>query len=645
MTVAPGELMWTPPPDVLDGSRIGAFLAWLAEHRGLCMTTYDQLWRWSVADLAGFWSAVWEHFDVRSAYDTVLARREMPGAVWFPGARLNYAEYLLRQGADEDIAVLGRSQTRPDVDLTFGELRDQVARARTVLAGLGVGPGDRVAGYLPNVPEALVAFLATAGLGAVWTTCASEFGTRGVVDRFAQLEPVMLFVAGGYRYGDNEIDRRAQVAEIRAALPTVRHVLDIRYGPWQVEDALAWPDLVAAAEPASSDLARVPFDHPLFVLFSSGTTGIPKAIVHGHGGILVEHLKNHALSWDLGPGDRLLWYTTTAWMMWQALVSALLVGTSIVMVDGDPAHPDLTWQWRLAADARATMLGVSPGFTLACRKTGVDVRGLGLAVRTVGAAGSPMPPEGYAWLREQLGPAVLINVGSGGTDVCSGIVQGAPLLPVHAGRIAARALAVDVHAFDAAGQDVVGVPGELVITAPMPSMPLRFWNDADGSRLRAAYFDVYPGVWRQGDWIVFAPDGTCQVTGRSDATLNRGGVRMGTAEFYRVVEELPEITDSLVVHLDGTDGRLLLFVVLAPGAVLDDVLRGTIVTALRQALSPRHVPDDVVAVPAIPRNRTGKKLELPVKRILQGEPPSEVASRDALSDPASLDTFVALAAS
>jgi acetoacetyl-CoA synthetase len=644
--------MWTPPADVLEHSKVGAFMAWLGEHRGLQLSTHDELWRWSVEDLEGFWSAVWDYFGVIShaPYSRVLASTQMPGAEWFPGALLNYAEHALG-GADDSnrIAVLGRSQTRPDVDQTFAELRDQVARARTVLAGLGVSRGDRVVGYVPNVPEALVAFLATASLGATWASCATEFGARSVIDRFAQVEPVVLLVAGGYRYGSKDVDRSEQVREIRAALPTVRHVLDLEYGDWRVDGAESWPTLLGAVQDPTLAFEPVPFDHPLVVLFSSGTTGQPKAIVHGHGGILLEHLKNHAFSWDLGPEDRMLWFSTTAWMMWNALVSSLLVGTSIVMVDGDPAYPDLTWQWRLAEETQATLMGASPGFVMACRAAGIDLRdGYDLAIRVVGSAGSPLPPEGYAWIRDQVGPDVLLNVGSGGTDVCTGLVQNNPLLPVLAGKISGRALAVDVHAFDESGHEVLGVPGELVITSPMPSMPVAFWGDDDGSRLRAAYFDHFPGVWRHGDWIVFDDDGSCVVTGRSDATLNRGGVRLGTAEFYRVVEELDEVTDSLVVHLEdpaGGNGELLLFVALRDGLELDDDLRSRIRKELRTALSPRHVPDAVAAVPAVPRNLTGKKLELPVKRILQGAALDAVASRDALAVPTSLDVYVELAAS
>jgi acetoacetyl-CoA synthetase len=403
--------------------------------------------------------------------------------------------------------------------------------------------------------------------------------------------------------------------------------------------------LLAAEGDARLEFDPVPFDHPLVVLFSSGTTGQPKAIVHGHGGILVEHLKNHALSWDAGPADRMLWFSTTAWMMWNSLVSALLVGSAIVMVDGNPAYPDPGWQWRLAEETGTTIMGASPGFVAACRQAGVDLRGLDLRIRVVGSAGAPLPPEGYAWIYQQLGPEVLLNVGSGGTDVCSGIVQNNPWLPVWAGEISGRALGVAAYAFDEDGHEVIGQLGELVITAPMPSMPIGLWGDTDGSRYRATYFDHYPGVWRHGDWIEFAADGRCHVAGRSDATLNRGGVRLGTAEFYRVVEELEGIRDSLVVHLedpDGGNGELLLFVVTGSG-VLDDQMRTRIARALREQLSPRHVPDDAVAVPSIPRNLTGKKLELPVKRILQGASVEQVASRDALADPASLEPFVALA--
>jgi acetoacetyl-CoA synthetase len=640
-----GELLWSP--DTATPTEIGRFVDWLRRERGHRLDGYEDLWRFSVDDLDGFWSAVWDFCGVRShaPYERVLGSRDMPGARWFPGARLNYAEHAM--GADSDqVAILGYSQTRNPVRLTFGELRDQVARARAGLRRLGVGPGDRVAAYLPNIPETAVAFLATASLGAIWSSCAPEFGARAVIDRFAQIEPKVLLAVAGYRYGAKDIDRRAEVARIRTELPTVERVVHLPYGPAVLPDALDWAGVLADPEPLAFE--AVEFAHPLCVLFSSGTTGKPKAIVHGHGGILLEHYKNHVLSWDLRSGDRMLWFSTTAWMMWNALISGLLVNATIVMIDGNPLYPDLTWQWRLAEETGATLMGASPGFLMACRKEGIrPAHDFDLRIRQIGAAGSPLPAEGYRWVYEQFGDGVLLNVGSGGTDVCSGIVQGSPLQPVWAGEISGRCLGVDAQAYDEKGRPVVGELGELVIAKPMPSMPVGFWNDPGGRRYRATYFEDFPGVWRHGDWIRFTDRGSCVIAGRSDATLNRGGVRLGTAEFYRVVEELPDVDDSLVVHLEdpaGGPGELILFVVPAPGAELDDALRKRLATELRTALSPRHIPDTVAAVPAIPHNLTGKKLELPVKRILLGDRPEDVVSRDALRDPAALDPFVEFAA-
>jgi acetoacetyl-CoA synthetase len=645
------ELLRAPTDDVRDTTEIGRYVTWLAQRRGLDFPDYTQLHRWSVEDLTAFWASIAEFFDVRwhTPPERVLGSAAMPGAEWFPGATLNYAEHALRGAGvvPDDVAIVAHSQTREPLWLTWSELRDQVGRARTGLARLGVGPGDRVVAYLPNIPETVVAFLATASLGAIWASCAPEFGARSVVDRFGQVGPSVLLAVAGYGYGAKDIDRRDQVAEIRAGLPTLRHVVHVPYGPNDLPDAISWNTLLA--ESGGPGVLPVPFAHPLCVLFSSGTTGKPKAIVHGHGGILLEHLKNHALSWDLRSGDTILWFSTTAWMMWNALVSGLLVGATIVLIDGNPLYPDLRWQWRLAAETGATLMGASPGFLMACRQAGVrPAAEFDLSrVRQIGAAGSPLPAEGYRWVAEQFGPDVLLNVGSGGTDVCTGIVQGSPLQPVWVGEISGPALGVDAQAFDEKGEPVVGELGELVITAPMPSMPVGFWGDPDGSRYRDTYFDIYPGVWRHGDWVRFSEVGSVVVAGRSDATLNRGGVRLGTAEFYRVVEEIPEVVDSLVVHLEdpaGGNGELLLYVQLVDGAPLDEALRRRISTALRTELSPRHIPDAVTAVPAIPRNRTGKKLELPAKKVLLGAAVDDVASRDVLADPTALDPFVALAA-
>jgi acetoacetyl-CoA synthetase len=644
-----GEVLWRPPADVRQTTQLGRFLDFVRDTRGRDLPGYDELFDWSVSDLEGFWGSLWDYFEVKAhtPYERVLGSTAMPGAEWFTGATLNYAEHMV--GRDEDLgetAVLAISQTRDSFELSFADLREQVGAARTGLQRLGVGPGDRVVAYLPNIPETLVAFLAVASLGAVWATCAPEFGPRSVIDRFGIVEPKVLLAIAGYRYGEKAIDRRAEVAEVRAALPTLEHVVHVPYSGGaddELPDAVGWDDLVA--EPGPLEFDPVPFDHPLYVLFSSGTTGLPKAIVHRHGGILVEHFKNHGLSWDLQRGDRLMWFTTTAWMMWNALVSTLLLRASIVMLDGNPQYPNTAAQWQLAERTQPTLMGAGPALLMGCRKAGLQIgRDFDLAsIRQLCAAGSPLPAEGFDWVYEQLGPDLLLNVGSGGTDVCCGIVQGSPLQPVYRGEIAGRCLAVDTAAFDPHGNEVVGELGELVIRKPMPSMPVRFWNDPDGERYRSAYFDEYPGVWRHGDWILFTERGSCVITGRSDATLNRGGVRMGTAEFYTVVEDQPEVDDSLVVHLEdpeGGPGELLLFVALHEGVALDDDLRKRLGGALRGALSPRHVPDTVEAVPAIPRTLTGKKLELPVKRILLGVRAQEVASRDALANPEAIDAFV-----
>ena len=645
-----GRILWTPPPDVRERTTIGRYLDWLRDERGLDFGTFHELWQWSVDDLEGFWSSVWEFFDVQASepYDEVLPSREMPGARWFTESRLNYVQHMIGARADDDrVAIVARSQTREPMTVTFAQLREQVARARWGLLHLGVGPGDRVAGYLPNAPETVVAFMATASLGATWATCPPEFGVRSVIDRFAQIEPKVLLTVGGYGFRDRYLDRTEEVGRIREALPSVEHVVHLPYGEATVPDALDWSDLLAYEGPL--DFEQVPFDHPLVVLFSSGTTGLPKAIVHGHGNLLVEHFKAHGLQWDMGPEKRLLQFTTTAWMMWNALVSCLILRSSIVLIDGDPTWPDLGMQWRLAAETEATHVGMSPAFLMACRKAGLQPgRELDLSrLKTVITAGSPLPPEGFQYVYEQLGPETLLINGSGGTDVCSAFVTGAPMLPVYEGELAAPALAVDCRAFDEEGNTIVGELGEFVVTTPMPSMPVRLWNDPDGERLRDAYFDKYPGVWRQGDWALFTERGSCIITGRSDATLNRGGVRLGTSEIYTSVEEIDEVADSLIVHLEdaeGGAGELVLFVALVEGATLDDALRSKIRAKLRSELSPRHAPDTIVAVPSVPRTRTGKKLETPVKRILRGARAEDVASRDALLDPSSIDAFVEYAA-
>ena len=648
--MATPSVLWTPPSDVRERTRIGAYLAWLERERGLTFDDYAAIHRWSIEDLDGFWSSVWEHFDVRSSTDPgrALADSVMPGARWFAGARLNWAEHCLRlagRGGDESV-IVGRSQSRDRTTLSADELRDAVARARAGLAGLGVRRGDRVAAYLPNVPEAVVALLATASLGAIWSSCAPEFGTRSVVDRFSQIEPRVLLTIDGYRYGDREVDRADEVAAVRAALRSLTATVVLPYlhpSTTRIPGAIPWSELVAEA--ADLQFEPVPFDHPLFVLYSSGTTGLPKPIVHGHGGILLEHLKIHALHHDLGPADRFFWFSTTGWMMWNYLVSGLLVDSTIVLYDGSPAHPDLGALWRLAGEEGVSYFGTSAPYLMACRKAGLRPSSLAdlSPIRGLGSTGAPLPAEGFRYVYDAISPTAHLQSVSGGTDVCTAFVGASPLVPVWEGELSCRHLGCAVDAFSASGESLVGEQGELVITAPMPSMPVSFWNDPSGERYRAAYFDDFPGVWRHGDWVTFTERGSCVISGRSDATLNRGGVRIGTAEFYAVVESIPEVADALVVHLDEAEDRLLLFLALREGAELSDDLRSRILGELRSSLSPRHVPDEILSVPAIPRTLSGKKLEVPIKRILTGTPADVAASRGSLADPTSIDAFVELA--
>ena len=644
--VTEGELLWTPSDARVARAKLTHFQSWLAE-RGNSFDSYDELWKWSVDDLAGFWSSFTQWAEVRwlAAPTTVLADATMPGATWFPGGLLNYAEHALYPpcGVDkDDVAVIFAREDGRQRTMTWRDLRTEVASVRDALASYGVGTGDRVAALLPNAPEALIAMLATTSLGAIWSSCSPDFGARAIADRFTQIEPTVLLTVDGYRYGGKDFDIRETVAALRAELPTLRATVLVPYldDAATLPDAERWPDLVTRE--ATLAFLPMPFDAPMWILYSSGTTGLPKPIVHGHGGILVEHMKQLALHLDLGPGDRFFWFSTTGWMMWNLLVSGLAVGSAIVLFDGNPMHPTPDALWRMAARTGVTSFGVSAPYLQACMKG--DVQPSKLALRTlqsVGSTGAPLAPEGFAWVYDAVQSDVQLSSLSGGTDVCTAFVGGAPVLPVRAGVIPARMLGCDVQAFDVNGNPVVGEVGELVITSPMPSMPVAFWNDPDGSRLHDAYFGTYPGVWRHGDWIKIGEDGSCVIYGRSDATLNRGGVRMGTAEFYRVVEELPGISDSLVIDTSaaGIEGRLLLYVVLEDGVSLDDaaaLLRG----AIRGNLSPRHVPDEIIAIPEVPRTLNGKKCEVPVKRVLAGVPLEQAVSEGALKNPDAMAPFL-----
>ena len=644
--VSEGSLLWEPSEEVVANARVTRFARWLSD-RGVLTETYDDLWRWSVTEVDAFWDAIWAYFGVVGERGDGPVREGGPmpvdGLKWFPGATLNYAANALRRADDapDDTAVVFRSEAGGHRVLTYRELARHVAEVRAGLAGLGVGKGDRVAAYVPNIPEALICFLATASLGAVWSSCSPDFGSSSVIDRFAQIEPKVLIAVDGYAYNGKRFDRREIVGEIEAALPSLAATVLIPY-----LDPAATPEGLRAGVPYA-DLPRpggalefedVPFDHPLWVVYSSGTTGLPKPIVHGHGGIVLEHLKALSFHQDLGPEDVFFWYTTTGWMMWNYLIGGLLVGSTIVMYDGAPL--DL---WTLAAENGVTYMGVGAPYITASAKEGRrpgeehDLSKL----RGIGSTGSPLPPEGFAWVYDAVGKDLLLGSFSGGTDLCTGFVGPSPLLPLRAGVIQCRGLGAKVEAFDDKGEPVVDEVGELVITEPMPSMPVFFWNDEDGERYRDSYFDMYPGVWRHGDWVKILPDGGCVIYGRSDSTLNRGGIRMGTSDFYRVVEAFEEIADSLVIDTGrlGQEGRLLLYVQLAEGASLTDDLVGRLKRELRSALSPRHVPDEIHAVPGIPRTLSGKKLEVPVRKILQGTPVDRAANRDSMANPEVLEHF------
>ncbi len=652
MTIKEGTLLWEPSTEMKEQANLTQYMHWLAREKGLHFYENEELWAWSVEHLEDFWASLWEYFDIQASqpYTTVLTHPTMPGARWFAGARLNYAEHALRKRTRERPALISQSETRALTELSWDELYQRVAAVAATLRAWGVQPGDRVVNYMPNIPETVIAFLATASLGAVWSSCAPEFGTQSVIDRFQQIEPKVLFAVDGYSYGGKLIDRRAILGELQVALPTLQKTVILPYAftdtaAESYKNAVLWQEVARGEHELTFE--QVPFEHPLWVLYSSGTTGLPKAIVQSQGGILLEHLKQFAFSSNMQAGDRFFWYTTTGWMMWNLLVSGLLNGNTLLLYDGSPAYPNMNRLWEFAEHTGMTFFGTSAGYILACMKTGIEPgQTYDLSkLHALGSTGSPLPPEGFQWVYEHIRPDIWLASISGGTDVCSAFLGGSPLLPVRAGELQCRSLGAKVEAFDEQGNALIDEMGELVITRPMPSMPLYFWNDPDGQKYLNSYFDTYPGTWRHGDWIKITPAGSAIIYGRSDSTINRKGIRMGSSEIYRVVEELPEVLDSLVIGLERPGGNyyMPLFVVLKPGYALDDALKQKIRAALRTSLTPHHVPDDIIAIAEVPRTLSGKKLEVPIKKLFLGTPLEKAASVGALGNPQALQFFLEFA--
>jgi acetoacetyl-CoA synthetase len=649
MAIAEGAVLWTPSRARVEASELARYTRWLRERKGLAFDDYATLHRWSVERLEDFWASLWEFLEIRSPtpYARVLDARRMPGARWFEGARLNYAEHAFRHASPARSAIVSRSELRAAAETSWAELERSVASLAAAMRAMGVKPGDRVVSYMPNIPETVAAFLATASLGAIWSSCSPDMGSGAVLDRFRQIEPKVLFAVDGYRYGGKDFDRRPVLEEIVRALPTLERVIFLPYldPAARLAGAVSYASLLEADAPLAFE--QVPFDHPLWIVYSSGTTGVPKAIVHGHGGIVIEHLKTLLLHQDMRPGDRFFWMSSTGWIVWNLLASGLLAGCTLVMFDGNPAWPDAGALWRFIGESRTRHFGCGAALVAGWMKAGVEPAGIAdlEALDAISVTGSPLTVDAFEWLYGKVKRDWWVAPISGGTDIACGFVAGCPILPVTAGEMQAKCLGVAVEALDDAGRLLVGEVGELVVTEPMPTMPLYFWNDPDGKRYRESYFEMYPGLWRHGDWIRFTDRGTSVIYGRSDTTINRYGIRMGTAEIYRVVEELPEVLDSLVVDCEylGRKSFLPLFVVLRPGCVLDDALKSRIKERVRTAASARHVPDEIYAIDEVPRTLTGKKMELPVRKLLLGTPVDKVASADAMANPASLGFFVDLA--
>jgi acetoacetyl-CoA synthetase len=642
------KVLWEPTSGTIERAKITAYSRWLEGRVDSAPTNFPELWRWSVEELEDFWESMWIYYGVRSTtpYVTPLEHRSMPGARWFPGATLNYAERVFEGRDSSRIAIISKTEETTNQSLSWGQLRSKTAAFSESLRELGVGRGDRVAAYLPNVPEAVISYLACASIGATWSSCAPDFGTTSAVDRFKQIAPKVLIATEGYSYRGKWNNKKEVVGEIISAIPSIQKVVSVGEGKDSPGGALHWDDLAARPSSSKFEFEGLPFDHPLCILYSSGTTGLPKPIVHGHGGILLEHLKTLGIHNDLGPDDRMFWYSSTGWMMWNYLVSSLALDSTVILYEGDPFYPDADALWSLADSTDMTFLGASAAYVGALMKSGVEPASTHTLrhLRGFGSTGSALSSDAFEWIYGHVKPDIWLASVSGGTDLCTAFVGGCPILPVRSGEIQCRNLGADVAAFDAQGREVVGEMGELVIKQPMPSMPLFLWGDASGERYNESYFSVYPGIWRHGDWIQVNPDGSCIIFGRSDATIKRMGVRMGTSEIYRVVESIPEISDSLVVDMEFLGGRsyMPLFVVIRQGKDFEAV-RNDIRGRIRKELSPKMLPDDIIVVDEVPRTLNGKKLEVPIRRILLGADPSKVYNPGSLKNPRSMEFFIEFA--
>ncbi|NQU04212.1 MAG: acetoacetate--CoA ligase [Syntrophaceae bacterium] len=643
-----GDLLWHPSDQFKKQSNLADYMQWLEKKTGFVFQEYADLWEWSVANLEDFWESLWAYFKITASkpYAEILSERKMPGATWFKGAELNFTEHVFRNRSSNGPALIFQSEIQSLTKITWAELEKKVASVAAAMRRMGIQKGDRVVAYMPNIPETAIAFLASASIGAVWSSCSPDFGTRSVIDRFRQIGPKVLFTVDGYQYGGKRFECCSAAEEIRKGLPTLNHTVMVNYLERNAfpADIVMWETLLK--ESAELAFSQVPFDHPLWIVYSSGTTGLPKALVHSQGGILIEMMKFLSFHLDLHPTDRFFWFCTTGWIMWNILIGGLLVGATPVLFDGNPGYPDLDLLWNLAEKSRATFFGTGAPYLTACMQAGLDPGSkYDLSkLKGIGSTGSPLPPEGFQWVYDKVKKDVWLGSVSGGTDIASGFFASCPLLPVHAGEIQCRCLGVKAEALDEEGNSLVNEVGELVVTEPIPSMPLYLWDDPDGQRYFKSYFEMYPGLWRHGDWVKVKPRGSAVIVGRSDSTLKRMGVRMGSGDFYSAVEALPEVVDSLIVGFDTAGGSYFmpLFVVTQDGMDLDVDLKVKIREKIRTALSPRHLPDEIYAIDEVPRTLNGKKLEVPVKKILMGFSLGESVNPDSMSNPKSMAYFLGL---